>query len=684
MDKMKEVLQKIGHFLREKTERLRKMKRKNKWKLAGVCLAVVLAVVVVGRLFLWRRGPGKTSAQMTVQTATAETGSISTTVEGTGTLQQGTAEEITLPVGVKVEEILVEAGDAVTKGQQLATIDSASVAEQLLEVEEDLDAVEEEIDDLSDDADEEGTTEYLEALVLKGERKDLRQAKKTLNALLDAGAIEADRDGIIGEIYVSENTKVSDTSESSESSGTSTAAATSTANESAAGKTASYAVAMTATTTKTAAAVRLSQSGAVKTSLSGAENTEITSCNLTVAAPVTGKTPQTSIAETEQYTGTITWNCEDAVFQAGTAYTATIVLTAKTGYSFSSGTTVTVSGAASTSSGLKDNALEITAVFAATKESTTESTASTQTSEATTNAGASGTGNTGASGESGSTSTTTENTSGTGTTEEKADAAQKGSNETKGKESTGQSGSGFSGGTAAGGSGTASVSSSTSGSGTSSGSAEESYSQYEEAAFSIISQDEAVVSIQVDELDILSVEEGQTAVITMDAVEDQEFEGTITEVSATATGDSSSAKYPVEITMEKTDDMLYGMSASVTIQVDEAENAVLIPVSALQESGNETFVYTECDEEGNLSGEVEVTTGLSDGSQVEIVSGLSEGDTVYYLRSGTDSQENTFPSMGGGMNGGMPSGERSGSGKENGAMGGGSGEGRPDGGQRGQ
>lgn len=181
-----------------------------------------------------------------------------------------------------------------------------------------------------------------------------------------------------------------------------------------------------------------------------------------------------------------------------------------------------------------------------------------------------------------------------------------------------------------------------------------------------------MVSIQVDELDILSVKEGQTAAITMDAVEDQEFEGTITKVSATASGDSSSAKYPVEITLEKTDDMLYGMSASATIQVDEAENAVLISVNALQEEGNSTFVYTENDGDGNLSGKVEVTTGLSDGSQVEITSGLEEGDTVYYLRTGTDSggSEGTFPSMGGGKSGEMPSGGRGGSGGPGGNPGG--------------
>lgn len=678
MDLVKDFVQRIVGFLQDKMSRLRKMKRKNKWKLAGIVLAVALVVVVVGRLAAGRRGSRSASAETTVQSATAETGSISTTVEGTGTLQQGTAENVTVPVGIKIEEVLVEAGDAVTAGQQLATVNTASVAAQLLEVEENLDDVKDEIADLSDDADEEGTTEYLEALVLKGQRKELRQAKKALKALLDTGAIEADSDGIIGEVYVSENTEVSSssgssgTSSASGTSGISTVTAANTAvtaantvmTANAANVQAASAAAMTLSSAGTIKATFLSSSGTAKSN-SDTETTIIPSCNLSVTAPVTGAVPQNSITTTDKYTGQISWSCNESVFQAGTAYTATIVLTAKSGYSFSSDTTkVSIPAASSFKQEVSGDGktMTISAVFAATAAdatgSSTQSGSSTETTAGTGNSsgatGSSSGGTTASSGNSGSSDTGgtsgSDSSSAESTTESKNSGA---SGSTDASNSTNGTG-------AAAGTSTASVSADSTGSSSSSG---DEYSLYEAAAFSIVNEDEAVVSIQVDELDILSVKEGQTAAITMDAVEDQEFEGTITKVSATASGDSSSAKYPVEITLEKTDDMLYGMSASATIQVDEAENAVLIPVNALQEEGNSTFVYTENDGDGNLSGKVEVTTGLSDGSQVEITSGLEEGDTVYYLRTGTDSggSEGTFPSMGGGKNGEMPSGGRGGS-----------------------
>ena len=54
-----------------------------------------------------------------------------------------------------------------------------------------------------------------------------------------------------------------------------------------------------------------------------------------VTAPASGATPVTAIAETAQYTRTVSWSPAVAgTFAASTAYTATITLTAKTGFTF--------------------------------------------------------------------------------------------------------------------------------------------------------------------------------------------------------------------------------------------------------------------------------------------------------------------------------------------------------------
>lgn len=85
-----------------------------------------------------------------------------------------------------------------------------------------------------------------------------------------------------------------------------------------------------------------------------------------VTAPVRNVTPDLAITDTTEYTGTITWLPADSPYKASTAYTATITLTAKSGYTLTgvAANSFTVAGATTTnaiSSGV------VTAVFPATK-----------------------------------------------------------------------------------------------------------------------------------------------------------------------------------------------------------------------------------------------------------------------------------------------------------------------------
>lgn len=125
-------------------------------------------------------------------------------------------------------------------------------------------------------------------------------------------------------------------------------------------------------------------------------------------------------------------------------------------------------------------------------------------------------------------------------------------------------------------------------------------------------------------------------------------------------------------------------SVNISAGSENRENVITIPVNALQERGEKIFVYTEKDDEGNLSGETEVTTGLSDGSTVEITEGLSEGDTVYYNKTGnTDSGNSSDSGMPGemdGMNGGPGGNSDSGNGGGPGGNGGPGGGGNSGGG----
>lgn len=643
-----------------------------------------LAVILAGGFFLQTEGASKDQAETTVQSAEAKTGTITTTVEGTGSVSNGAATDVVVPAGIKVKEVLVESGDTVEEGQVLATLDEASIASELLEVKENMESVEEEIDDLSSDAQTAGTMEYLKSKVLNGELEELKEAETTLTSLLETQTITATCAGTVSSINVEADTEITKSSGSSGSSssgssntgsssgslasagttGVSTGAADSTSNSSSeststsgetdTSTTGSYSLmflsAQTGSSvvyTTTAAdntSTQSSQSSegtAVQTAEGSTTDTteKITSVDLDVTAPKTSAKPQDTIEETDQYTGTISWNCSSDTFEAGTSYTADIRLTAKDGYVFSAKILPEIKGADVTFEVTENDAgqsvLRIKAKFSKTNRKTENSNNSNNNSN--NNNSSSESGN--ASGSSGLSETTG---SGSGTTGNTSGVTGNATGESGNESGTSGSAGSSSGGTSAGASGETEESGST---------ATSQYSAYETAAFSIASDDKATVSINVDELDITSVKTGQTAKITLDAIEGEEFEGTITSVSSEASSGSSSAKYPVEITFDKTDDMRIGMTASASISIDEAEDAVLIPVDALQEKGGKTFVYTQKDSDGNLSGEVEVKTGLSNGNKVEITSGLESGDTVYYLKTTSSSNSNSQQDMQGGPGG---------------------------------
>lgn len=177
------------------------------------------------------------------------------------------------------------------------------------------------------------------------------------------------------------------------------------------------------------------------------------------------------------------------------------------------------------------------------------------------------------------------------------------------------------------------------------------------------------VSVSVDESDILSVSVGQEAEVTVNSLGDSVYEGVVTGIDRSGTSSSGVTVYTATVSIPKEKGMLSGMSASTTISIDGVENALLIPVDALNRTSSSYYVYTSYDDETNtLSGMKEVTIGISNANFVEITSGLAEGDVFYYTE-----QEDVFASfmptgMGGGssmnfggsggrpgsMSGGMP------------------------------
>lgn len=155
-------------------------------------------------------------------------------------------------------------------------------------------------------------------------------------------------------------------------------------------------------------------------------------------------------------------------------------------------------------------------------------------------------------------------------------------------------------------------------------------------AFTLSPTQNMLLPVEVDELDIPDIQPGQTATVSVDAIKGETFNGIITDVSDAGVITGGAAKFTVEVTVPYSDGMRAGMTATATIITDTSSNIIVVPAEAIQEYGNEEFVYTACNAKtGELSGKQTVTSGLSDGQNTEITSGLSEGTTIYYQPAGS-------------------------------------------------
>lgn len=347
------------------------------------------------------------------------------------------------------------------------------------------------------------------------------------------------------------------------------------------------------------------------------EGTESTAGLLALATPQTDGAPQTEANSSDgAYTGSIVWNPQADTFEGGTEYQAQITLTAGEGYCFGADSVSKLQVGILSGLTVSEDAktLEFCVTFPVTAETTHQETQKEQ------------------------------NESGQ---DENKNQVSGSDGETVEASAKAAAVTGTSTGTAA------AADTETTAQQTSSSDSTEDTSSYstDVTAFTLASNDSMILSVSVDELDINSVSKDQEAEVTLDALEDSSFTGTVTKVgSSSQSSGNGVAKYTVEITIPKDTQMKEGMNASAVITVEEKKDVVTIPVNALQEKGDKTFVYTKKDDEGNLSGEQEVSTGLSDGDKVEITDGLSEGDTVYYQKTGntqgTDSGQ--IPQQGGG------------------------------------
>jgi multidrug efflux pump subunit AcrA (membrane-fusion protein) len=138
----------------------------------------------------------------------------------------------------------------------------------------------------------------------------------------------------------------------------------------------------------------------------------------------------------------------------------------------------------------------------------------------------------------------------------------------------------------------------------------------------------------VDEIDIFRVQRGQRAVITVDALPDEQLEGKVTFISPFSTEVAGIVNYPVTIAINPTDVQLKGgLTATANIIVDSRENVLYIPNSALKGTKDNYSVDVMVNKEKGTTEKRNVVIGIQNNNYAEVISGLKEGEEVVVERA---------------------------------------------------
>lgn len=146
-------------------------------------------------------------------------------------------------------------------------------------------------------------------------------------------------------------------------------------------------------------------------------------------------------------------------------------------------------------------------------------------------------------------------------------------------------------------------------------------------AFGLADLSQLLVDVEVSEIDIDRVRAGQTVTLTLDAVLDRTYQGTVTGVGLTGNAVQGVVNFPVTVQILDADPSVRpGMTAAVNIVVDQIENVLLVPNRAVRVQDSQRVVYVL---RNGVAQAVPVVLGASSDTNSQVLQGeVSAGDLI--------------------------------------------------------
>lgn len=148
---------------------------------------------------------------------------------------------------------------------------------------------------------------------------------------------------------------------------------------------------------------------------------------------------------------------------------------------------------------------------------------------------------------------------------------------------------------------------------------------------SVANMNDLIFRGNIDETEVGQLVTGMPMKITIGALQNLNFEASLEYISpkAVEAGGANQFEIKAAVNVGNTSRVRSGYSANAEIELASAKNVLTIPESAIEFSGNDTYVYVIKGTDDNKTYErKKVQTGLSDGLNIEIKGGIGAKDLI--------------------------------------------------------
>ncbi|MCK5738092.1 efflux RND transporter periplasmic adaptor subunit [bacterium] len=148
------------------------------------------------------------------------------------------------------------------------------------------------------------------------------------------------------------------------------------------------------------------------------------------------------------------------------------------------------------------------------------------------------------------------------------------------------------------------------------------------ALFTMADMNHLLFKGTVDEIDVGKLIEGMPAEIQVGALPGKAVFGTLYKISLKARKENNATVFPVEINVEKSDDVVLraGYSANANIIIQKKKQVLALPERVVFMANDSSWV--EIQEDDDTVQKVYIKTGLSDAIYIEVLEGLIEEQAV--------------------------------------------------------